>query len=236
MSYVASRGRKGKLQKHTVMVRRKVATVIAFSTTILLICIESAKSLAIPNAVSSLSLSNDSILSSMFCSTSSRFGERFKLSMLSSRRQNDSPMSNYWHGTSRTSKIEPVIGSHLKYNFDLQKVTSTSLRMSSETPKSPAMLDMKTSIGAFGKSWYDELDPVARPSIYYEDDDTDYTFASRSDSWSTFNLDNYDDRYTTTASPLDRNGITSERANLRPIRTIRKLVGWVFRTKPVHQS
>jgi len=204
MSYVTSRGREGKLQKHTVMVRRKVATVIAFSTTILLICIESAKSFTIPNAVSSLSLSNDNILSSTLCSKSSRFAERFKLS-------------------------------HLNYNFDLQKFTSTSLRMSSEASKSPAMLDMKTSIGAFAGGWYDELDPVARPPAYSEDDVTDYTFANRSDSWSTSNLDNYNDSYTTMASPPDRNRITSERANPGPIRTIRRLAGWVFRNKPEQQ-
>jgi len=234
MSYVSSRGRKGKLQKHTVMVRRKVATAIAFSTTIMLICIESAKSFAIPNAVLNASLLIESNTLSLFCSTSNRFAERFKLSTALSRRQSVRPMSNNGYGTSKTSRIDPVARSHLEYNFNWQKFSSTSLRMSSGASKSPAMLDMKTSIGAFG-GWYNELDPVARPSTYDEDDVTDYTFASRSDSWLTSNLDSYNDRYTTTTSPLERNRTASERANPSPIRAIRRLAGWVFRIKPVQK-
>jgi len=86
---------------------------------------------------------------------------------------------------------------------------------------------MKTSIGAFG-GWYNTMDPVARPSVYNEDDMTDYTFASPSDSWPI----NVKDDYATTAASLNRSRMTSERSNPNPVRAIRRIAGWFFRTKP----
>lgn len=214
----SNRPQKGKLQRHAVVVRRKVATAIAFATTIFLICIENTKSfttpLFAPNA-----LLNENTFSFW---TSSRLAKRFKLSpsKLSLR-----SISKNGYDTSLAS----MAGA--SPNINSRKFHTTSLRMSHSVAPStsaPLMLDMKTTINAFG-GWYNELDPLARPSVYYEDEDsesyvTDYTFSSPSDSWPT-PLDN-------DSATLNRSRMTSERSNPNPIRAIRRIAGWVSRTTP----
>jgi len=119
-------------------------------------------------------------------------------------------------------------------NYHWQRLsTSTSVRMMpgvAPLNSPPLMLDMKTSINAFG-GWYNKLDPVARPSVYYEDDVTDYTFVSPSDNWPTSLNDNDDDddEYIIISIP------SLNRSDLSPLRTIRRLCSWVFATRPMQR-
>jgi len=210
--YDSRRRKEGNLRRHAVIVRRKVAMAVAFATTILLICIENAKSFTVPISASSVSRNENAI----HLLRSSRLAKRLKIGF--------HPNSNREYGTNVGSSVGFLSNPHQQH-FSL-----SSLRMAvGVTPSTsqPPMLDMKTSINAFG-GWYDKLDPVARPYLY-KDDVTDYTFTSPSDSWPT----SLDDDYVTTAPSLNRPRITSERSNPSPIRAIRRVVGWVLGIRPI---
>lgn len=212
----------GKLKRHTVIIRRKVATAIAFATTILLICIENAKSFT----------------------TYSKLAKQLKLSpsKLGFRPLFDD------NGFEEMEMIDAV-GALLGVDFSSvhtpqrEVSASTSLRMmpgavaSSTSP--PLMLDMKTSINAFG-GWYNKLEPLARPSVYYKDDVTDYTlFASPSDNWPAsldYDDEDEDDGYMPAASSLNRSTrMAPEKSNPGPLRTIRRIASWVFSIRPMQR-
>lgn len=93
------------------------------------------------------------------------------------------------------------------------------------------MLDMKTSISAFG-GWYNTMDPVARPPIY-DDDTIDFSLLSPSDSWPT-SMDD-DGLVLASISTLSHaksvaavSGAGRRRKTPRPVRTIRRIAGWVL--------
>jgi len=212
--YDSRRRKEGKLRRHAVIIRHKVVMAVAFATTIFLICIENAKSFTVPISASNQSLNENAI----YLLRSSKLAKRLKIDF--------HPNSNREYGTTIGLSVEFLS------NYHRQKKSITSLRMAiGVTPSTsqPSMLDMKTSINAFG-SWYDKLDPVARPYLI-KDDVTDYTFTSPSDSWST----SLDDDYVTTAPSLNRPRMTSERSNPSPIRAIRRVAGWVLGIRPIQR-
>merc|ERR1712038_2174190 len=90
----------------------------------------------------------------------------------------------------------------------------------------PEMLDMKTSFNAFG-SWYNTLDPVARPPVY-EDEMTEYSFSSPADSWPTYPSFSEDTTLPATISSMSSSSSSMSKNRLRPMRSIRKITGWVF--------
>lgn len=131
--------------------------------------------------------------------------------------------------TSVALSSETVVLSFLKSYGKLTKrrVKSSTLDVPLQMALGqPAMLDMKTTLGAFG-GWYNTMDPVARPSVYNEDDVSDYTFVSPSDNWPTSIKDDH------TPPARNRSRMTSERSRLGPVRILRRITGWVFRTEPV---
>jgi len=197
----------GKFQRHTIIAQRKVSTAIAFAATIFLICIENAKSFA----------------------ACGKLAKRLNLcpSKLGVR-----PILNSGYYRKETiDKGMAATGSSLTHHYRQQLSVSTSLRMIpgvAPSASAPLMLDMKTSINAFG-GWYNKLDPVARPSKYYDEDDTDYTFDSPSDSWPT-SLD--DDK---SLSSLNRSRATLEMSDFSPLRAIRRIGSWVFAIRPMQR-
>lgn len=187
---LSDRPTKGKLQRHVVLVHRKVARTLALAATIFIICIESAKSFTSTTTSASSSVAVSGETAALFFLQS--YGK------LTKRRRFQS------------------------------STLDVSLRM---TTGQPAMLDMKTTIGAFG-GWYNTMNPVARPSVYDEDDVTDYTFVSPSDSWPI----SIKEDYATAPVSRNRSRMTLERSRPGPVRLLRKITGWVFRTEPVRST
>jgi len=208
-----------KIQQHAVLVRRKFTAVLAFTTTIFLLCIENVKSFTAP--LSSPALLNENTL--MFLATGAHsITKRWRITGASTSLKG------------ATSKMSAAFASPPIARA--QRQSSTSLKMafglgSPVTSPAPQMLDMKTSISAFG-GWYNSMDPVARPPVY-DDEGTDYSFTSPADSWPS----SFDDD---AAMPKSFIGMSPARtsSNLgvrkarrpRPIQTLRKIAGWVFRT------
>jgi len=217
---ITSHQQKGKLERHAVIFRRKVATLTAFATAIFLLCIENVKAFTSPLSSSSALLNENTIL--FFASGAHTIVKRWK----------STPAKNTIRATSDiqidAQRREAGLALGLRCNH---RLSSTALRMmfgTAPSSSSPPMLDMKTSIGAFG-GWYNKMDPVARPPVY-EDDLTDYTFASPADSWPTSLESDY---LTSSQSISSISGIPRKTSNRNPIRRIRKIAGWV--SKPMQR-
>jgi len=145
------------IQQHAKVFQRKIAAAIAFTTTIFLLWIEDVKA---------------------FTATHSFFNENTILFLASGAHS----LAKRWRSTSGSFAIPPVLrttreeGIHQTFPSGASTSQSagfgtshcarsfTSLRMS--TPSAP-MLDMKTSLNAFG-GWYNKMEPLARPPIYDE--------------------------------------------------------------------
>jgi hypothetical protein len=173
--------RKEHFQHQAVLMKRKVTAIIAFATTIFLLCIENVKAFAAPFS------SPDTLM--MLATGAHSLAKRWKNSsnISSSSSSRSPPQAATNLSASNVSATTNVLGASTESNQSAfktvasnaffshsQRTSTTSLRMAfgfgvpapSPTP-SPTMLDMKTSINAFG-SWYNQMDPVARPPIYDE--------------------------------------------------------------------
>ena len=147
---------KKQIQHHAVLMQRKVTTILAFTTTIFLLCVENVKAftapLASPDALFVLATGAHSIAKRWKNPSEGKNSGVFKNALAFSRTQ------SAFTPSSRTQS---------------QRKSLTSLRMAFgfglPVPLTPApqMLDMKTSFNAFG-SWYNHMDPVARPPVYDE--------------------------------------------------------------------
>jgi hypothetical protein len=150
---------KKRVRRHASLMQHKVTTIIAFTTAIFLLCLENVKAFAAPLS------SPDTLF--MIATGVHSIAKSWKPSEgTSGFLSNVSNMSN-----SPSLKIQPTFAPSA--NAHTQRKSLTSLKMAfgfgMPVPSAPApqMLDMKTSINAFG-SWYNHMDPVARPPIYDE--------------------------------------------------------------------
>ena len=149
---LSNRPTKGKLQMHAVFVRRKVAKTLVFTATVLLICIKNAKSFTTTTTTTTTSVSSSGVLSSettlLFLTSYGKLTKQRLLRSFPSERS-VRPAPSGGHGTGVSLRMTPGVA---PWSGAAQ----------------PAMLDMKTSIGAFG-GWYNTMDPVARPPVYNEE-------------------------------------------------------------------
>lgn len=208
--------RKEHLQYQAILMKRKVTALIAFTTTIFLLCIENVKAFAAPFS------SPDTLM--MLATGAHSLAKRWKNSSSCSQNTDSKLSSSNSPNTAARSPNALMIASKDVSTSRSQRSSMTSLRMAfgfgvpalSPTP-SPIMPDMKSSINTFG-FWYNQMDPVARPPVY-DDEVTDYSFTSPADSWpSSFDND--------AVVPVSVSSKKSRRP--RPIRAIRKIAGWVF--------
>lgn len=213
-----------RIQQHAFFMQQKVRFSIAFAAAILFLCIENVKAFTAP-------LSNPDTLLFM-ASGAHSVAKRWKAkpatftvrqpSQCQTAEENKEPNCGYPQSHSRS-----------------QGKSLTSLRMAfgfGALPQKDAQptLDMKTSINAFG-SWYNKMDPVARPPEY-DDDETDYSLSSPADNWpSSFE----EEASATSTAAYSTNPRTKsskpsfrESRRPRPIKTIRKIAGWVLGSSP----
>ncbi len=150
-----------RIQQHAVFMQQKAKLLIAFAATILFLCIENVKAFTAP-------LSKPDTLLFMASGAHSMVKRwKNKPSTLNIRQASqDKPADDH-----NLVQQEPI---HQKNNVitrsHCNKVTCMSMDFnfgSSSTTDSPPTLDMKTSLNAFG-SWYNKMDPVARPPDYDE--------------------------------------------------------------------
>jgi len=221
-----------KFQRHAFLVKRKLTAAIAFSTTLMLLCIENVK------AFTTSGNSNSSFSSSL--ATSAILNENTMLFFASGAHS----LAQRWRLSQRTNRVEAKVSLNHQNQHLQQKLflaSPTSLKMAfgfDSSPSSPELLDMKTSISAFG-GWYNTMDPVARPPIY-DDDAVDFSLLSPSDNWPT----SFEDDGLLLASLSTRSkSVTAATASTktpsgggnrprrgktpRPVRTIRRIAGWV---------
>jgi hypothetical protein len=215
-----------RIQQHAVVAQRKMAGLIAFSATLLLLCIENVKAFTAP-------LANENTLI-FLASGAHSLSKRWKVS------KSTISISQFSKGyfTANENKKESVnraLQSPLLSRN--QRNSLTSLRMAfgfgDASVSAPEMLDMKTSINAFG-GWYNKMDPVARPPEY-DDDETDYSFSSPADSWPSSFEDDVPVTSMAAYSSMapSRSTVRKGRKIPRPIQSIRKkIAGWVSRASP----
>ena len=131
-----------KFQRHAFLVKRKLTAAIAFSTTIFLLCIENGKAFT------------TSVTSSFAASTI--LNEHAMLFFASE----DHSLDQKWRLTQRSNRAK---ASSLPLNqrpSSRSLASPTSLKMAfgfDSSPSSYPMLDMKTSISAFG-GWYNTIE------------------------------------------------------------------------------
>lgn len=214
--------RKEHLQYQAILMKRKVTALIAFATTIFLLCIENVKAFAAP-------FSSPDTLMMLATGAHSLVAKHWKTSRSVNARAT-SNLSPPTTGSPNTIHGPNTISSSYSHVNQCQGRSTTSLRMAfgfgvptTAPSPSPNMLDMKTSINAFG-SWYNQMDPVARPPVY-DDDVMDYSFTTSStENWpSSFDEDEV------MMIPVGSSSSSSRKPRRpRPIRTIRKIAGWIF--------
>jgi hypothetical protein len=160
--------RKEHLQYQAVLMKRKVTALIAFTTTIFLLCIENVKAFAAPFS------SPDTLM--MLATGAHSLAKRWKNSNNCSHISTDSrPTSsnppNSKNACSRSALMvatrdTSIARSHIKSVTSLKMAFGFGVPAMSPTP-SPTMPDMKSSMNTFG-FWYNQMDPVARPPVYDE--------------------------------------------------------------------
>jgi len=148
---------------HAVIVRRKLTALIAFTTTMFLLCVENVKAFTAPLSAHGIVNENTLLLvASGAHSLAKRWNKSTGESSVSIRLAASRFLSSPNHAqTAAFAPISPVRA---------QRNSLTSLRMAFSfgmPPPSVPMLDMKTSLNAFG-GWYNKMDPVARPPVYDE--------------------------------------------------------------------
>mmetsp|Transcript_13259 Transcript_13259/g.19801 ORF Transcript_13259/g.19801 Transcript_13259/m.19801 type:complete len:326 (+) Transcript_13259:127-1104(+) len=244
------------IQQHAVVFRHKLATLIAFATAIYLLCMENVKAFAAPLSDERTLLvvaSGAQSLAKRWKTTGTNnvqnvgtsirhaySSSALKTFSLRSSAANSAVSSGGSNGN--MAFVEPVVAPCRKRNHSKSTTTSLNAFSFAAAPSTPApeMLDMKTSIHAFG-GWYNQMDPVARPPVY-EDDLEEYSFSNPADSWPS----TYDDviasgpptAFRTVNGPGRESSSTSTRGQkrLRPIHTIRKIAGWVRASSPLSRS
>ena len=157
---VSDKKYEGRIQQHAFLVQQKARILLAFTATIFLLCIENVKAFTAP-------LSNPDTLFFM-ASGAHSIAKRWKSksSTLTIRQTTLSKRTV----DSKEEQCQEVRSNQILNRS--QRKSSTSLRMafsfsSLATKEDIPTLDMKTSINAFG-SWYNKMDPVARPPDYDE--------------------------------------------------------------------
>jgi hypothetical protein len=145
-----------KIKHHAVFMRHKIATLLALTTTVFLLCIENVKAFTSPLTTPS-SLHEKSLL---FLATGAQtVTKRWKESGQSQMSMDATKVSPSQKTTPLANKFSQSSLLTLKMTFGFGEAAPSI--------DAPPMLDMKTSINAFG-SWYNSMDPVARPPVYDE--------------------------------------------------------------------
>lgn len=216
-----------RIQQHAVFMQQKARLLIAFAATILFLCIENVKAFTAP-------LSKPDTLLFM-ASGAHSMTKRWKTkpSTLSVRQttqvkhEDDQELAK--KDQSQTKSNSVISRTHCN-NLTCMKM-AFNFGSTAENDSVPT-LDMKTSLNAFG-SWYNKMDPVARPPDYDEDDEIDYSLSSPADNWPS-SIEEEKVLTSTTAyltNPRAKNkSIFSDSKRPRPIRTIRKIAGWFLRS------
>mmetsp|Transcript_27618 Transcript_27618/g.31632 ORF Transcript_27618/g.31632 Transcript_27618/m.31632 type:complete len:241 (+) Transcript_27618:220-942(+) len=219
-----------RIQRHAFVVQQKVRFLIAFTAAVLLLCIENVKAFTAPFSNPDTML----FLASGAHSMARRWKAKPTPFVIHQHQQNQKTSENKEEYMNRASN------SRLLFRSQRNSLTSLMAFGFGVYPKqssAPQMLDMKTSINAFG-SWYNKMDPVARPPEY-DDDETDYTFSNPADSWpSSFEEDSATSTasYSTSPRATNKSSSLSKGRITRPIKTIRKIAGWVFERSPVRHA
>lgn len=233
MSNTTTAKYEARLQQHAVFMQQKARILFAFAATILFLCIENVKAFTAPLSKPDTLL----FMASGAHSVAKRW--RTKPATLTIRQTTqDKPLDDQ----DRLQKEPPTRQNtnNLISRTHCNKVTCMSMAFnfgSSSTNDSPPTLDMKTSLNAFG-SWYNKMDPVARPPDY-DDDETDYTLASPADDWPT---SFEEEAVLTSTTAYLTNPRTKSKAMYktskrpRPIRTIRRIAGWFLGSSPVRNA
>ena len=149
---------------HAVIVRRKLTALIAFTTTMFLLCVENGMAFTPAPLSAHHGILNENTLLLMASgahSLAKRWNTSTGESNISIRLAASRLLSSPQHAQTAFPPIS---------NVRAQRNSLTSLRMAFSfgmPPPSVPMLDMKTSLNAFG-GWYTKVDPVARPPVYDE--------------------------------------------------------------------
>ena len=155
--FISEKQRKEHFHRQALNFRHKFAAAIAFSTTLFFLCIENVKSFTSP--LSTKVLFNENTMLFVASGTHSLVKKWTTVNNSISKNQDQPDINKRSFATTATTPANKR-----------QKLTSTSLKMAWTMPQSqssPPMLDMKTSLSAFG-GWYNKMDPVARPPVYDE--------------------------------------------------------------------
>ncbi len=148
-----------RIQQQAFVVQQKVRILLAFVATMLFLCIENVKAFTAP-------LSNPDTLLFM-ASGAHSISKRWRARPATfTTRQIPQRQSTEENEQPKNCAIQSQLPGRS------QRKSSTCLRMAfsfgvSPPKDAPPTLDMKTSINAFG-SWYNKMDPVARPPEYDE--------------------------------------------------------------------
>lgn len=218
---------KERIARQAILVRHKMATLVAFSTTIFFLCLENVKAFTAP--IQSVAFNENTLL--FLASGAHSMMKRWKNAPPASNLGLNSRLPT---GFMAFSKPSPAQGPSILPRT--HSGSNTSLKMAfgfgapSTAAAAPQMLDMKTSLNAF-TGWYNSMDPVARPPVY-DDELSDYSFSSPTDSWPSA----YDDSISSVTSTAFASNKIKKDKRPRPIRTIRKFAGWVFGTAPAQNA
>lgn len=253
----ATRKYEASLQQHAFFVQQKARFLIAFAATILLLCIEHVKAFAAPlsnpDTLLFMASGAHSVAKRYRSTTNNKpvpspaLNIRQTATAAATTDETGGGSGGHDHSQSSSSRSQSFSALHSQMLSRTQRNSLTSLRMAfgfGELPKgedAPPTLDMRTSLNAFG-SWYNKMDPVARPPDY-DDEETDYSLSSPADNWPSSFEEEAAVSFTSTAaystnprsSTNHSNGRNRQSSLLskagripRPIRTIRKIAGWVL--------
>jgi hypothetical protein len=219
---------KERIARQAILVRHKMATLVAFSTTIFFLCLENVKAFTAP--IQSVAFNENTLL--FLASGAHSMMKRWKNAPLSNPGSSRLPM-----GSLAFPKPSPVNGPSILPRTHGDSNTSLKMAFGFGAPStaaaaasSPQMLDMKTSLSAF-TGWYNSMDPVARPPVY-DDEISDYSFSSPTDSWPS----TYDDSISSVSAKAFASNSGKKDKRPRPIRTIRRFAGWVFGSAPARNA
>lgn len=146
-----------RIQHHAVYMQQKAQLLFAFVATMLFLCIEEVKAFAAPLA------KPDALL---FMASGAHSAKRwgFNPSSLNIRpTTQDKPTDDKNLAQKELKQQDNIISRTHRNKVTCMKMTFGS----TSTTDSAPILDMKTSLNAFG-GWYNTMDPVARPPDYDE--------------------------------------------------------------------
>lgn len=149
------------IARQAIHVRHKMATLVAFATTMFLLCIENVKAFTAP--IQSVALNENTLL--FLASGAHSMLKRWKTSTSASN-VSLRKTSNSAFGKPSVVPKTPTPRTHHDSCTSLNMAFGFGIPSTSAT-MDPQMLDMKTSLNAF-TGWYNSMDPVARPPVYDE--------------------------------------------------------------------